>query len=333
MESSEMIPVRRQKTKAAKVIPDILRRYGGSEAKHEEQVLDVPQGAEIEVDGVWDGGYLSAHWQGHSFPVSYDEVPSGFYQKLLKKYSGPRVKCPKCEGGWRIEFEEGAGDIRTPCYHCGNSGFITEDEYFKDRLRGVAESLSWDIVHARIAARNADPEGEDWRFCAAENMMNEHDYTLAVQIGEEDRVVRVFETLISDGCGDVIRAIVNKLAPPDPKAYITEQVEGDKPPPDRAVPPIRSKVRATEDIQFLLPRPTKDGTHGVIKKGSLGKVAHVFDDSEIVVDFDNGQTVYVHCGCVEVVPEGKKAPEPKPQPVPQTAWKPPEGYTEDDIPF
>jgi len=93
--------------KAAKVIADVKRRYnyaGETDDNKGWPVIDVPEGAEITIDGIWDGGHLSAHWQGNDFPASADEVEPGLYKRLWRKYSGPRIKCPDCEGGWRVDW-------------------------------------------------------------------------------------------------------------------------------------------------------------------------------------------------------------------------------------
>jgi hypothetical protein len=327
--------------KAAKVIADVKRRYnyaGETDDNKGWPVIDVPEGAEITIDGIWDGGHLSAHWQGNDFPASADEVEPGLYKRLWRKYSGPRIKCPDCEGGWRVDWDEHTGQkYRDACYHCGNTGFINEEQYFADRLRGIAATLSWRIVQARIAARNsAEFGGENWAFCAAENGMHEHEYTQLVQMGEEDRVVRVLGVMAQDGNGDIIRAIVDLLAPPDPKVYVKDEepAEGDKPPED--APPVivpdkvdltNHRVRANQDFNYLIPAKDYDkegATHRAIRKGQMGTVVHDDGTDEVAVEFNaTDYTVYCHRGQLDDL-------GPKPAPV---AVSPSSGYTDDDIPF
>jgi hypothetical protein len=99
-------------------------------------------------------------------------------------------KCPQCEGGWRI------GEVGfEPCYHCANSGEISEEQAFGDKVNAYALDLAIFMVGERKRVADEDPEGEPWAFHAAENGMREYEYT-QTQVGiEQDRIKRELEKI------------------------------------------------------------------------------------------------------------------------------------------
>jgi hypothetical protein len=88
------------------------------------------------------------------------------------------IPCPNCEDGWVIVEEDGRR-IRDACYHCANTGFISEQQHRADRILGLAISLATEIVNKMKRDCNADPESEGWNFQAAESRMAEYEYTTA----------------------------------------------------------------------------------------------------------------------------------------------------------
>ena len=95
--------------------------------------------------------------------------------------------CPKCNGDAWQHWQEDGRWVRDPCYHCGNTGQVSEEQYFHDQLAEVANVLAWSAVsHARKAA-NENPDGEGWAFAAAENRISEWDYTQGVFFDYQDR--------------------------------------------------------------------------------------------------------------------------------------------------
>lgn len=83
--------------------------------------------------------------------------------------------CIRCRGNgvetfWDSEWESHV------CYHCSGSGRVDEDMAFHDSLQQVAYTLAYNEVSSLRNARNENPDGEDWDFCAAENMMSGWDY-------------------------------------------------------------------------------------------------------------------------------------------------------------
>ena len=92
--------------------------------------------------------------------------------------------CTRCGGAGYETYEDDGRMVRDACYHCGTSGHIDDDTLFHDKLAGVASAIANANVSAMRKARNSDEEGEDWDFCAAENMMSGHDY-FRVKVWEE----------------------------------------------------------------------------------------------------------------------------------------------------
>lgn len=120
-----------------------------------------------------------------------------------------KVKCPECEAGFRIVEEDGRR-IQDACYHCGNTGFITPEEYYRDQIRWAAELLAADMVNSLKAARNSDPEGEGWDFCAAENGMSSYEYTQARWMEQASEVGEVLAKLNHEHPA-LVRALLKRL--------------------------------------------------------------------------------------------------------------------------
>jgi len=87
------------------------------------------------------------------------------------------ISCTQCGGEGRTPEREGDHLVEAPCYHCGTTGQISEELAGHDELGALAGWLACQSVAEERAARNEDPEGEDWAFCAAENMLTEYEYT------------------------------------------------------------------------------------------------------------------------------------------------------------
>jgi hypothetical protein len=82
------------------------------------------------------------------------------------------AKCNRCDGGsYMLDGEENT------CYHCEGTGRISEATAQADQRYALVEQLAAEQVSEQRRARNNNPDGEDWAFCAAENMMSEYDYT------------------------------------------------------------------------------------------------------------------------------------------------------------
>lgn len=101
------------------------------------------------------------------------------------------VKCEKCQGSGTQHYEEDGRQVSDTCYRCSGSGKVDEETAHFTKLERVAAIVGAAYVSAWRDSCNNDPEGEGWAFRAAENMMCESDYTLAMQyekaaeVGEE----------------------------------------------------------------------------------------------------------------------------------------------------
>ncbi len=99
--------------------------------------------------------------------------------------------CGACGGSGSVlscDPVEVARGIDEPCYHCGTTGKVSEEQAKRYRLVSVAGQLAEQEVEAWRASCNLNPDGEGWAFRAAENMMAERDYTLAVIMETQDRI-------------------------------------------------------------------------------------------------------------------------------------------------
>ena len=52
---------------------------------------------------------------------------------------------PECVDGWVEGYEDGRA-VRTPCYHCGNTGAISEEQLYDDRVLAMAEGIAARVV-------------------------------------------------------------------------------------------------------------------------------------------------------------------------------------------
>jgi hypothetical protein len=226
-------------TTAAKELTDVARRYCPSDADMENgedkrPVVNLPAGTVLQITGIWDGGYLAAVSGDYGFPVSYNEVPEGLYDRLWAEHGPKTLRCPNCDGGWRYDTDEGGRPVQDACYTCGNSGRITEDEYFVIRMRLLADFIGTEAVQRRKRAADSNPDGEGWAFHAAENMMHEYEYTQAVMMEESAKAGRLLGKLMEEGHRGFVEVIVNEIIKPDEKLY--EKPE-PKPKKAKASPP------------------------------------------------------------------------------------------------
>ena len=87
------------------------------------------------------------------------------------------INCTRCSGEGYQEYEEDPGRyVRDACYHCSTTGKIDEETHWFDRLGSVAATLASLYVDEQREARNSDPDGDGWDFCAYEYGMQPWDY-------------------------------------------------------------------------------------------------------------------------------------------------------------
>lgn len=86
------------------------------------------------------------------------------------------AKCSRCDGfGYEVHDEDNRR-VQDTCYHCAGAGEVEPEVDQQDRLLRVARSIAIQFEKEYRTARDNDPEGEGYEFCAAENMMSVHDY-------------------------------------------------------------------------------------------------------------------------------------------------------------
>lgn len=85
------------------------------------------------------------------------------------------MQCSQCQGAGYQYYDEDMRTVRDACYHCGTTGKVEEDIYFRDHLLNVAHNLAyWTEVQCR-KEYDEDPE-EDYNLLAYEERMNPCDY-------------------------------------------------------------------------------------------------------------------------------------------------------------
>lgn len=109
-------------------------------------------------------------------------------------------KCSRCLGQGKESYEEDNRMVTDNCYHCAGSGEVEPEVDLQDRLLRVAYALAHQAEVEYRKARDNDPEGEGYEFCAAENMLSVNDYfqervidrqyKLLVQIQQLDSVIQ-----------------------------------------------------------------------------------------------------------------------------------------------
>lgn len=143
--------------------------------------------------------------------------------------------CPKCHGLKRVWVEEPGhpeGGVRDACYHCGNTGEISEQQHFDNRLISAIGKLAQRIVNQRIDRVNANPEGEGWGFAAAENGMCENDYTQQEVWLEEEKLGETFKTLpcdLTEALVDCIEPEEDPIPHEDWQGILPHEIPNDRP--------------------------------------------------------------------------------------------------------
>jgi hypothetical protein len=85
-------------------------------------------------------------------------------------------KCSRCNGQGRESYDEDNRVVTDVCYHCAGSGEVEPEVALQDHLLKVAYALAYQEETKYRKARDNDPEGEGYEFCAAENMLSVNDY-------------------------------------------------------------------------------------------------------------------------------------------------------------
>lgn len=85
-------------------------------------------------------------------------------------------KCCRCQGQGKESYDDDGRMVTETCWHCAGSGEVEPEVALQDHLLRVAHALAIQEETKYRKARDNDPEGEGYEFCAAENMMSVHDY-------------------------------------------------------------------------------------------------------------------------------------------------------------
>ena len=86
------------------------------------------------------------------------------------------MQCSQCQGAGYQYYDEDGRTVRDACYHCGTTGQVDEDTYFRDRLLNVAHNLAYGKEAEYRKACNEDPDGDGYDLGAHENQMSPWDY-------------------------------------------------------------------------------------------------------------------------------------------------------------
>ena len=84
-------------------------------------------------------------------------------------------KCPKCENGFEVVDEDGMR-FESPCYHCLQTGVISEEQEAADRLEKAAQHVGATMANEEQKGIDSVPDGDGYALCAAENGMSTWDY-------------------------------------------------------------------------------------------------------------------------------------------------------------
>lgn len=103
-------------------------------------------------------------------------------------------KCPRCHNG-KVYGEEDGHQTVDDCIHCLGKGEIPEDLARMDAIEDTAQHWAAILVARRRKAIDENPDGEDFAFHAAENMMSPTDYQLSLRIEEFDRIMRLLQPI------------------------------------------------------------------------------------------------------------------------------------------
>jgi hypothetical protein len=85
-------------------------------------------------------------------------------------------KCCRCQGQGKESYDDDGRMVTETCWHCAGSGEVEPEVALQDHLLRVAHALAIQEETEYRKARDNDPEGEGYEFCAAEEMMTVHDY-------------------------------------------------------------------------------------------------------------------------------------------------------------
>lgn len=113
-------------------------------------------------------------------------------------------KCPQCNGTGYESFWEDDHFFQDACYHCGNTGHLSDEELMHDKLKNVIYSLAQYLADEYINSKDDNPDGEDFVFIAAENGLSYNDYRSGVICGYVDQLILGSFKLSTEDCNKLI---------------------------------------------------------------------------------------------------------------------------------
>lgn len=132
--------------------------------------------------------------------------------------------CGQCNGTGEREVEEDGRLLMDACYHCGNTGVISDDEAFHDRFDELVHVVAAHrFEDLRQRQRDEEDLGEGWEFAAAESGCSLHAYETMQMWICEDQARSALEALrvVHHGEAWVLRALVDLLVPEKEEAPST----------------------------------------------------------------------------------------------------------------
>lgn len=122
-------------------------------------------------------------------------------------------KCSKCDDGWQTYIEEG-NPVQDACYHCGNTGYVTDEQAYRDRIDDVAGIIANKIVQD-MKDEPPDEYG-GWQTAAAENGVSEYEYLQGHEYTHRNAAYKTLIALYEDPTQrQVLRTIVELIDPPE----------------------------------------------------------------------------------------------------------------------
>lgn len=144
------------------------------------------------------------------------------------------IKCPKCGGDGATLEEEDGRSVEAACYHCANTGRISDEQNLANRIEALALKVAAQKVDRQRKACDENPDGEGWAFQAAEAGVQVYDYTQSCIIGEFTNV-RAALAEFQDNEPQVFEALLDLLVP-DEAVRLPEKAAPAKPAPSPSVP-------------------------------------------------------------------------------------------------
>ncbi len=254
--------------------------------------------------------------QEHNIPATDVEDGERMLKRLHYQHRNT-LRCGNCGGSGHRMVDEGpeyGGAIRDACYHCGNTGEIDRDTWFRDRISHAASVLADAMTENEIRSANSNPDGEGFAFHAAENGMREYEYRQACYYENEGRAVEGLG-LLMDRHHSVLAVIVERFAPaPVPKFNGEVHVKWV------------SHSRNEQQVHYGLTIAFDEPTTSFIVETSDGKYVWVHQDSLVQVES--------HEMPVSLEPDSYKIETPRE--FMSVAYKevpPPTDNGEEDVPF